>query len=341
MKILVTGAAGFIGFHVSLKLIERGDDVVGFDNVNNYYDPSLKQKRLSLLEEASNNSPGSFIFNKEDLADNKKVEICFQKNKFEKVINLAAQAGVRKSLQDPLSYVDSNIVGFVNILEGCRNHSIKHLIYASTSSVYGLNKKLPFSENDISDHPIQIYAATKRANELMAHSYSHLFKIPTTGLRFFTVYGPWGRPDMALFKFTANIISGKPIQIYNHGKHSRDFTYIDDIVRGIILALDNVAVPSDNWNALNPNPSSSSAPFNIYNIGSGSKVSLEEYISAIEEELGIKAKKEYLEMQLGDVEESSADISKISSQTGYESTVEYKEGVSRFIKWYKSYYLNS
>ena len=341
MKILVTGAAGFIGFHVSLKLIERGDDVVGFDNVNNYYDPSLKQKRLSLLEEASNNSPGSFIFNKEDLADNKKVEICFQKNKFEKVINLAAQAGVRKSLQDPLSYVDSNIVGFVNILEGCRNHSIKHLIYASTSSVYGLNKKLPFSENDISDHPIQIYAATKRANELMAHSYSHLFKIPTTGLRFFTVYGPWGRPDMALFKFTANIISGKPIQIYNHGKHSRDFTYIDDIVRGIILALDNVASPSDSWNALNPNPSSSSAPFNIYNIGSGSKVSLEEYISAIEEELGIKAKKEYLEMQLGDVEESSADISKISSQTGYESTVEYKEGVSRFIKWYKSYYLKS
>ena len=341
MKILVTGAAGFIGFHVSLKLIERGDDVVGFDNVNNYYDPSLKQKRLSLLEEASNNSPGSFIFNKEDLADNKKVEICFQKNKFEKVINLAAQAGVRKSLQDPLSYVDSNIVGFVNILEGCRNHSIKHLIYASTSSVYGLNKKLPFSENDISDHPIQIYAATKRANELMAHSYSHLFKIPTTGLRFFTVYGPWGRPDMALFKFTRNIISGNPIQIYNHGKHSRDFTYIDDIVRGIILALDNVASPSDSWNALNPNPSSSSAPFNIYNIGSGSKVSLEEYISAIEEELGIKAKKEYLEMQLGDVEESSADISKISSQTGYESTVEYKEGVSRFIKWYKSYYLNS
>ena len=341
MKILVTGAAGFIGFHVSLKLIERGDDVVGFDNVNNYYDPSLKQKRLSLLEEASNNSPGSFIFNKEDLADNKKVEICFQKNKFEKVINLAAQAGVRKSLQDPLSYVDSNIVGFVNILEACRNHSIKHLIYASTSSVYGLNKKLPFSENDISDHPIQIYAATKRANELMAHSYSHLFKIPTTGLRFFTVYGPWGRPDMALFKFTRNIISGNPIQIYNHGKHSRDFTYIDDIVRGIILALDNVAVPSDNWNALNPNPSSSSAPFNIYNIGSGSKVSLEEYISAIEEELGIKAKKEYLEMQLGDVEESSADISKISSQTGYESTVECKEGVSRFIKWYKSYYLKS
>ena len=339
MKILVTGAAGFIGFHVSLKLIERGDDVVGFDNVNNYYDPSLKQKRLSLLEEASNNSPGNFIFNKEDLADTKKVEICFQKNKFEKVINLAAQAGVRKSLQDPLSYVDSNIVGFVNILEACRNHSIKHLIYASTSSVYGLNKKLPFSENDISDHPIQIYAATKRANELMAHSYSHLFKIPTTGLRFFTVYGPWGRPDMALFKFTRNIISGKPIQIYNHGKHSRDFTYIDDIVRGIILALDNVAVPSDNWNALNPNPSSSSAPFNIYNIGSGSKVSLEEYISAIEEELGIKAKKEYLEMQLGDVEESSADISKISSQTGYESTVEYEEGVSRFIKWYKSYYL--
>ena len=313
MKILVTGAAGFIGFHVSLKLIERGDDVVGFDNVNNYYDPSLKQKRLSLLEEASNNSPGNFIFNKEDLADTKKVEICFQKNKFEKVINLAAQAGVRKSLQDPLSYVDSNIVGFVNILEACRNHSIKHLIYASTSSVYGLNKKLPFSENDISDHPIQIYAATKRANELMAHSYSHLFKIPTTGLRFFTVYGPWGRPDMALFKFTRNIISGKPIQIYNHGKHSRDFTYIDDIVRGIILALDNVASPSDSWNALNPNPSSSSAPFNIYNIGSGSKVSLEEYISAIEEELGIKAKKEYLEMQLGDVEESSADISKISS----------------------------
>ena len=341
MKILVTGAAGFIGFHVSLKLIERGDDVVGLDNVNNYYDPSLKEKRLSLLEEASVNTKGSFSFYKEDLADREKVEICFQNNNFNKVINLAAQAGVRKSLEDPLSYIDSNIVGFVNILEACRHYSIKHLTYASTSSVYGLNRKLPFSESDIADHPIQIYAATKRANELMAHSYSHLFKIPTTGLRFFTVYGPWGRPDMALFKFTKNILSGKPIQIFNHGKHSRDFTYIDDIVNGIILASDKIASPSDKWSSLNPNPSSSSAPFNIYNIGSGSKVSLEEYISAIEAELGINAKKEYLEMQLGDVEESSADISKISAQTGYQPSIEYKEGVSRFIAWYKSYYLNS
>ena len=341
MKILVTGAAGFIGFHVSLKLIERGDDVVGLDNVNNYYDPSLKEKRLSLLEEDSVNTKGSFSFYKEDLADREKVELCFQNNNFNKVINLAAQAGVRKSLEDPFSYIDSNIVGFVNILEACRHYSIKHLTYASTSSVYGLNRKLPFSESDIADHPIQIYAATKRANELMAHSYSHLFKIPTTGLRFFTVYGPWGRPDMALFKFTKNILSGKPIQIFNHGKHSRDFTYIDDIVNGIILASDKIASPSDKWSSLNPNPSSSSAPFNIYNIGSGSKVSLEEYISAIEAELGINAKKEYLEMQLGDVEESSADISKISAQTGYQPSIEYKEGVSRFIKWYKSYYLNS
>ena len=338
MYTLVTGVAGFIGFHVARKLIERGENILGIDSVNNYYDPSLKESRLRILEsESKNQHKGEYLFLKGDLSSKEDVDRCF-KYDVSKVINLAAQAGVRKSLEDPQSYIDSNIVGFVNILEACRYNKVEHLTYASTSSVYGLNSDLPFKETRISDHPIQLYAATKRANELLAHSYSHLFKLPTTGLRFFTVYGPWGSPDMALFLFTKNILEGKPIDVFNQGNHSRDFTYIDDIVNGILLASDNIARENPNWDSKSPDPSSSNCPFRVMNIGNGDRVPLENYISAIEENVGKKAIKNYLPLQPGDVPDSLADLNKLRKETGYEPKVLYEEGIKRFVEWYLDYY---
>ena len=339
MKILITGAAGFIGFHVSKICVLRGDEVIGFDNLNDYYDPSLKKDRLTELKKIDESSEGSFTFIKGDLANKEDLDKCFNMQP-QRVINLAAQAGVRKSLEKPQTYIDSNVVGFVNILEACRYNEIDHLTYASTSSVYGLNSKLPFSEKEPSDHPIQLYAASKRANELLAHSYSSLFNLPTTGLRFFTVYGPWGRPDMALFLFTKNIIEGKPIKVFNNGKHSRDFTFIDDIVEGILLSSDSPSKPNPDWDGLIPDPSTSSHPYRVMNIGNGKKVPLEDYISAIEEELGINAIKEYLPLQQGDIPDSLADLTMISQQTGYNPKTSFRKGIKEFIKWYKSYYFS-
>ena len=337
MKILITGVAGFIGFHTAKESLLRGDDVVGVDNVNDYYDISLKEARLKELNLIEKASPAVFTFIRGNIANKDVIEACFDKEP-KRVINLAAQAGVRKSLEDPDSYIESNIVGFVNILEACRHHKVDHLTYASTSSVYGLNSRLPFSEKEISDHPIQLYAASKRSNELLAHSYSYLFNLPTTGLRFFTVYGPWGRPDMALFLFTKSVIEGKPIKVFNHGNHSRDFTYIDDIVKGILLASDKPSKANPNWDGNKPDPSTSSCPYRVMNIGNGNRVSLENYISAIEDELGMKAKRKYLPLQPGDVPDSLADLEMLKDETGYNPEVSYKEGISKFIQWYKSYY---
>ena len=337
MKILITGVAGFIGFHTAKESLLRGDDVVGVDNVNDYYDTSLKEARLKELNSIEKASSADFTFIRGNIANKDVIEACFEKEP-KRVINLAAQAGVRKSLEDPDSYIESNIVGFVNILEACRHHKVDHLTYASTSSVYGLNSRLPFSEKEISDHPIQLYAASKRSNELLAHSYSYLFNLPTTGLRFFTVYGPWGRPDMALFLFTKNIIEGKSIKVFNNGNHSRDFTYIDDIVKGILLASDKPSKANPNWDGANPDPSTSSCPYRVMNIGNGNRVPLENYISAIEDALGMKAKKEYLAIQPGDVPDSLANLEMLNDETGYKPKVHYKEGVSKFIEWYKSYY---
>ena len=339
MKVLVTGIAGFIGFHVGKALLERGDEVIGIDNINDYYDPNLKEDRLKELYKVEH-IRSNFEFIKGNIADQTLINHVFKKNQFDRVINLAAQAGVRKSLEDPFSYLESNMNGFVNILEGCRYQNVAHLTYASTSSVYGLNEKKPFQETDIADHPIQLYAATKRSNELIAHSYSHLFNLPTTGLRFFTVYGPWGRPDMALFLFTKAIIEGKPIKLFNNGKHSRDFTYIDDIVSGIVMISDNSAKPNKNWDPKNQDPSSSSAPFNILNLGNGQRVDLLDYVSAIEEELNMEASKEFLPLQPGDVPDSLASLEKLSIETKYKPKVYYKEGVRKFIQWYKTYYPN-
>lgn len=337
MKILVTGIAGFIGFHLSRALLRRGDEVVGIDNLNNYYDKNLKLDRLKKLNEEFGKN-GALTFIEGDISTKEVVQDAFKDNSFNKVVNLAAQAGVRKSLEDPLSYIESNITGFVNILESSRYAEIEHLVYASTSSVYGLNESMPFDESQIADHPIQLYAATKRANELLAHSYSHLFNLPTTGLRFFTVYGPWGRPDMALFLFTKSILEGKPIKVFNNGNHTRDFTYVDDIVNGIILSSDNIPQINKKWNSNSQDPSSSSAPFRVMNIGNGNRVSLLDYISAIEEELNIKAEMELLPLQPGDVPDSLASLEKIKYETGYKPQISYKEGVHQFIKWYKSYY---
>lgn len=338
MKILVTGSAGFIGFHVVRRLIERGDEVVGYDVVNDYYDPTLKEARLEILNQTAARKGGSYHFVRGDLADDQMVNDCFAEHKFERVIHLAAQAGVRYSLENPLSYVTSNIVGFTNILEACRHFKVGHLTYASTSSVYGANTKMPFTEHEIADHPLQFYAATKRANELMAHSYSHLFALPTTGLRFFTVYGPWGRPDMALFKFTKNIIEGKPIPVFNNGDHTRDFTYIDDIAAGVIRASDNVARSSPSWDSDRPDPATSNAPFRIYNIGNSKPVRLREYIDAIEDVLGLKAERELLPMQPGDVLETFADVSDLVSELDFRPTVDVREGVRRFVNWYTNFY---
>jgi UDP-glucuronate 4-epimerase len=338
LKVLVTGNAGFIGFHTAKKLLERGHSVVGFDSVNAYYDASLKEARLALLEETAARTGGNYEFIRANLADQAAVTDCFSRHTFDRVIHMAAQAGVRYSLINPHAYVESNLVAFTNVLEGCRHRSTPHLTYASTSSVYGANTSLPFSEHHGADHPLQFYAATKRANELMAHSYSHLFKLPTTGLRFFTVYGPWGRPDMALFLFTKNILEGKPIQLFNYGKHTRDFTYVDDIVEGVVRASDDIAQPEPAWNGDHPDPATSNAPYRIFNIGNSRPVALSAYVEAIEAAVGKKAIKEELPLQPGDVPDTFADVSELQRHVGYKPATSVTEGVARFVGWYRQYY---
>ncbi|TVO60285.1 NAD-dependent epimerase [Denitromonas ohlonensis] len=333
MKVLVTGAAGFIGMHASERLLARGDEVVGLDNLNDYYDPQLKRDRLARIEPHPN-----FRFVKMDVADREGIEKLFAEEKFDRVIHLAAQAGVRYSIENPHAYIDSNVVGFMNILEGCRHNKVQHLAYASSSSVYGGNTKMPFSEHDSVDHPISMYAATKKANELMAHTYSHLFGVPTTGLRFFTVYGPWGRPDMALFLFTKATLEGRPIDVFNHGKMQRDFTYVDDIVEGVIRVLDHTAESDPEFNADQPNPGRSKAPFRVFNIGNHSPVQLMDYIGAIESALGMEAKKNFLPMQDGDVPATYADTSELNAWTGFQPDTSVKDGVARFVAWYRGYF---
>ena len=338
MKVLVTGAAGFIGFHVANTLLKRGDDVVGIDNFNDYYDPALKEARAACLFETAKNSEGHFELIRGNIADKAIIDEAFRQHSFDRVIHLAAQAGVRYSLENPLSYVESNIVGFTNIIEACRHHQTPHLTYASTSSVYGANTTMPFSEQHGVNHPVQFYAATKRANELMAHSYSHLFNLPTTGLRFFTVYGPWGRPDMAPFKFTQKIIQGETIPVFNHGNHSRDFTFIDDIVEGVIRSSDQIAQPDPNWDSANPSPNSSYAPFRIFNIGNNTPVKLIDFIQSIEKHVGKKAQMELLPLQPGDVPDTLADSSALERAVGYKPSVSVDDGVKQFVDWYRDFY---
>ena len=332
MKVLVTGSAGFIGSALSIRLLDRGDDVVGLDNHNNYYDPDLKEARLS---RHLDNPKYEHI--RADIEDKELITEIFESYKFDGVINLAAQAGVRYSIENPHAYLNSNILGFGNILEGCRNSSISHLVYASSSSVYGSNTEMPFSIHHNVDHPLSLYAASKKANELMAHTYSHLYKLPTTGLRFFTVYGPWGRPDMALFKFTDAILSGKKIQVFNYGKHRRDFTYIDDIVEGVVRVLDKPAKSNPNWSGEAPDPGSSLSPWRIYNIGNNSPVELMDYIEAIESTLGMKADKELLPLQQGDVPDTYADVDDLVKEFDYKPATSIKLGVKNFVEWYKTY----
>ena len=338
MKVLVTGAAGFIGFHVSKKLLERGDDVVGIDNFNDYYDPALKEARAQLLNETAKNHQGNFDLIRGNIADKAIIDQCFKEHAFDRVIHLAAQAGVRYSLENPMSYVESNIIGFTNIIEACRYAKTPHLTYASTSSVYGANTTMPFSEQHGVDHPIQFYAATKRANELMAHSYSHLFQLPTTGLRFFTVYGPWGRPDMALFKFTQKIINGEAIPVFNHGNHSRDFTFVEDIAEGVIRSSDQIAQSDPNWNSDQPSPATSKAPFRIFNIGNNNPVKLIEYIKAIEKALDKEAIMDLLPLQPGDVPDTFADSTALENAVGYKPSVSVEDGVKQFVDWYRDFY---
>lgn len=333
MKYLVTGAAGFIGMHVSASLLDRGDQVVGYDNMNSYYSVQLKRDRLANLT----SRPG-FQFEEGDLVDRERLASIFQTYKFDFVINLAAQAGVRYSLTNPYSYVDSNLVGFVNILEACRHHGVKHLTYASSSSVYGANATMPFSVHDNVDHPLSLYAATKKANELMAHTYSHLFRLPTTGLRFFTVYGPWGRPDMALWLFTEAILNGKPIDVFNEGKMRRDFTYIDDIVEGIIRTSDRIPAPNPNWTGADPDPATSTAPYQIYNIGNNNPVELMHWIETLEAALGKTAVKRFLPLQAGDIVATYADIDDLSNDVGFRPHTPIEIGVKRFVDWYRSYH---
>jgi UDP-glucuronate 4-epimerase len=333
MKFLVTGAAGFIGFHTAQLLLERGDEVVGLDNLNDYYDVSLKEARLAQLRSRSN-----FRFVKLELADRTAMAELFAREKFQRVIHLAAQAGVRYSLQNPLAYVDSNVVGFANVLEGSRHNSVEHLVYASTSSVYGANTKMPFSVHQNVDHPLSFYAATKKANELMAHTYAYLYSLPVTGLRFFTVYGPWGRPDMALFLFTKNILAGKPIDVFNYGNHRRDFTYIDDIAQGVVRSADRVATANPDWNGDEPDPGTSKAPYRLYNIGNNQPVELMRYIECIERSLGRKAQKNLLPLQPGDVPDTFADIDDLVRDVGYRPATPVEVGVERFVKWYIDYY---
>jgi UDP-glucuronate 4-epimerase len=333
MRVLVTGAAGFIGSALSARLLARGDEVLGFDDLNAYYDPSLKQARLDRLT----GHPG-FRFVKAELQDRAAVERSFADFRPQRVVNLAAQAGVRYSIENPRAYIDSNLVGFINILEACRHGKVENLVYASSSSVYGANRKLPFSVQDAVDHPVSLYAATKKANELMAHTYSHLFGLPTTGLRFFTVYGPWGRPDMALFLFTRKILAGEPIEVFNHGKHTRDFTYIDDIVEGVIRTLDHIPGPDPDFDPLQPNPGSSSAPYRVYNIGNHQPVELARYIEILEERLGRKAEKILLPLQPGDVPDTYADVEELSRDVGYAPSTPVETGIARFVDWYRDYY---
>lgn len=336
MKVLVTGAAGFIGAAVSDYLASRGDEVVGIDNINDYYDVNLKYGRLQRLED--NAFSGSFRFIKMGVEERDSMASLFDTEKFDRVVHLAAQAGVRYSIENPNAYVDANLVGFMNVLEGCRHNKVEHLVYASSSSVYGANETMPFSEQHNVDHPVSLYAASKKANELMAHTYSHLYDLPTTGLRFFTVYGPWGRPDMALFKFTKAILEGKTIQVYNYGNHRRDFTYIDDIVEGVIRTLDRPAQSDDAWQGTEPNPATSKAPWRVYNIGAQNPVNLLNFIETLEQSLGVSADKELLPMQPGDVPDTYADVSNLVADTGYRPKVKIEQGISEFVKWYREYY---
>ena len=333
MKILITGSAGFIGSALSISFLKRGDEIIGLDNHNDYYDVSLKKSRLLLKKDYSN-----YTHYKIDLTDKKKLDELFKKHNPQRVVHLAAQAGVRYSLENPLSYVNNNLVGFINILEACRNNKIDHLVYASSSSVYGANTSLPYSVKQNVDHPLSLYAATKKSNELMAHSYSHLFNIPSTGLRFFTVYGPWDRPDMALQKFTNQIIKGETIKVYNNGNHQRDFTYIDDIVKGIIRVLDKPASPNFKWSSQNPDPSSSKAPWKLYNIGNNKPVKLLDYITSLEKALGIEAKKEFLPIQPGDVPNTWANVNELVENFDYQPKTSVEEGVNKFVSWFRDYY---
>ena len=333
MKVLVTGSAGFIGSTLVLRLLARGDTVIGIDNHNDYYDPAIKEARLARYADNPN-----YTHLRIDLSDRKAMESCFATHKPQRVVNLAAQAGVRYSIENPLAYIDSNIVGFAHILEGCRHHGVEHLVYASSSSVYGANTAMPFSIHQNVDHPLSLYAASKKANELMAHTYSHLYNLSTTGLRFFTVYGPWGRPDMALFKFTKAILSGGPIQVFNYGKHRRDFTYIDDIVEGVIRILDRPAPPNPGWNGNQPDPGTSTAPWRVYNIGNNSPVELMDYIGALEKALGKKAEMELLPLQAGDVPDTYANVEDLVDQFHYKPATTVEDGIARFVAWYRDYF---
>lgn len=336
VKVLVTGAAGFIGFHLSQRLLARGDEVVGVDNINDYYDVTLKQARLAQLK-----SQNGFKLVEMGIEDRAGMAELFQQEKPQRVVNLAAQAGVRYSIENPHAYIDSNLVGFTNILEGCRHNGVEHLVYASSSSVYGANTAMPFSVHQNVDHPVSLYAATKKANELMAHTYSHLYQLPTTGLRFFTVYGPWGRPDMALFLFTKSILEGKPIQVFNYGNHRRDFTYIDDIVEGVIRTLDHVASANAGWDGDKPDPGTSKAPYRLYNIGSNRPIELLRYIEVLEDCLGKKAEKELLPMQLGDVPDTYADVDALVEDVDYKPSTPIETGIENFVRWYRDYYRES
>lgn len=332
MKILVTGSAGFIGSALSLRLLERGDEVIGIDNHNDYYDPTLKEARLARQKDHDD-----YKHIRMNIEDGDAIDSLFKKNQFQGVVNLAAQAGVRYSIENPLAYVNTNIVGFAHILEGCRHNNVEHLVYASSSSVYGANTSMPFSIHDNVDHPLSLYAASKKANELMAHTYSHLYNLSTTGLRFFTVYGPWGRPDMALFKFTKSILEGKKISVYNFGNHKRDFTYVDDIVEGLIRVLDRPAISNSKWSGEEPDPGSSAAPWRVYNIGNNSPIELLDYIEAIEDSLGIKANKELLPLQPGDVPDTFANVDDLVRDFNYKPSMSIKDGVKNFVDWYREY----
>ena len=333
MKVLVTGSAGFIGNKLSQRLLERGDEVIGIDNLNDYYDVSLKEARLSRILDHKN-----FTEARIDLENKAAVQELFAKHKPQRVVNLAAQAGVRYSLENPYAYIDTNIMGFINILEACRHNDVEHLVYASSSSVYGANTNMPFSVHNVVDHPVSLYAATKKSNELMAHTYSHLYRIPTTGLRFFTVYGPWGRPDMALFLFTKNILADKPIDVFNYGNHRRDFTYIDDIVEGVIRTLDKIPTANENWSGDHPDPATSLAPYKLYNIGNNNPVELRHYIEVLEDCLGKKAQQNLLPLQLGDVPDTYADVEALVEDVDYKPATSIETGIAKFVSWYKDFY---